>query len=214
MPTVQIARLKVTLEDIRPPIWRRVEVPLGLSFAQLSDVVLAAFGWTNSHLHEFELGERRIGMPDPDEWVTTGPPAGASDPLFDQLDADLRAAFTAPPPLEDEATVTLAAALDGEIARFLYRYDFGDDWCHAVELEALQDADPSLAYPRCIAGQRSCPPEDCGGLPGYEHLLAVLADPSHEEHAEMRAWCPSFEPEEFDLAAADAAVRDPQSYWE
>ena len=207
-PIARIARLTVTLEGIRPLIWRQVEVPLGFSFADLSDVILAAFGWSNSHLHEFEVGERRIGMPDPDGSAMPVVPTPRPDPLFDQLDPELRAAFAPLPALQDEATVSLAQALTDGPQGFAYRYDFGDDWTHTVEVSEITDSDPALVYPRCSAGARACPPEDCGGLPGYKHLLAVLADPSHEEHGKVRAWYPLLAPEKFELVAADEAVRN------
>ena len=110
MAGAEIARIKVTVKDIRPPIWRRLEVPLDFTFARLSDVILAAFGWTNSHLHEFEVGRRRIGMPDPDEdeWAPSAPEE--LHHLFPQLDPR-RAGLLVPLPLEDEARVTLAQGL-------------------------------------------------------------------------------------------------------
>ena len=199
-PVAEIARLKVTLKGIRPPIWRRLEVPVEMSLARLSDVILAAFGWTNSHMHEFAVGQRRIGMPDADDWQPPARPPAAA--LFGR------------PPLEDEATIDLAAVLVSRLRRLTYTYDFGDNWQHLVQVEEFQHRAASRVYPRCTAGRRSAPPEDCGGVCGYEHLLAVLADHGHEEHAELRAWCPSFDPQEFDLAAADAAVRQPPEDWQ
>ena len=212
MQADKIARLRVTMEGIRPPIWRRLEVPIEFTFAQLSGVILAAFGWSNYHLHEFEVGRRRIGMPDEDDWQAPvlSPemlPAGV------KIDPKLADLFSSPP-LEDEATVRLASVLESGVGRFVYRYDFGDDWQHLVRVEGLLPAQGDVTYPRCTAGRRSAPPEDCGGLPGYEHLLEVLADPAHGEYAELREWTPDFEPEEFDLAAADRAVKDPRGFWD
>ena len=210
MPAVEIARIKVTLKGIRPPIWRRLEVPVEMSMAHLSDVVLDAFGWSNSHLHQIEVGQRRIGMPDPDDWQ---PPVRSLDrsPVAAALDLGGLGART---PREDEATVDLAAALEDGLRRFTYVYDFGDNWKHLLAVEDVHATETALAYPRCTAGRRSAPPEDCGGTWGYEHLLQVLADPSHEEHAELREQHPFFDPDEFDLAAADEAVRNPPEYWE
>ncbi len=119
-----------------------------------------------------------------------------------------------PPPLEDEARVTLAQGLASGERRLLYRYDFGDDWRHLVQVEDVREAEATLTHPRCTAGRRAAPPEDCGGVWGYRHLLEVLADPAHDEYADLRNWCPCFEPEEFDLAAADEAVRHPLEYWD
>lgn len=183
MTTQDVARLKITLQGIDPPVWRRLEMPLAISFAQLSDVIQAAFGWTNSHLDEFEVGARRIGVPVADDWARP------------------RAC------LEDEASIMLGAALAGGARRLLYRYDFGDDWEHLLEVEKVYAAVASLRYPRCTGGRRAAPPEDCGGAPGYRQLLAVLADPSHEEYVELRAWAGGFDAETFDVAAADEAVR-------
>jgi len=118
------------------------------------------------------------------------------------------------PPFEDEARIDLAAALTDGVRKFSYTYDLGDDWEHVVQVEAVLPTEERLIYPRCTAGRRSCPPEDCGGVWGYEHLSQVLADPSHEEYTELHERCPYFQPEEFDLAAADEAVRHPPEYWE
>jgi hypothetical protein len=200
MQEALIARLKVTIKDIRPPIWRRVEVPLEFSFARLSDVILAAFGWSNSHLHEFRIGrDRHIVMAEvlEDE---------EGDPSLAELYTSLGD--------EDENALSLAQVLAGDVKRFVYTYDLGDDWEHVVQVEAVLPARERLLYPRCTAGRRCCPPEDCGGVWGYEHLLEVLADPAHDEYAELRDWCPYLQPEEFELAAADEAVRHPPEHWE
>jgi len=109
--------------------------------------------------------------------------------------------------LEDEATIRLRAALAEGARRLLHRYDFGDDWKHMLEVERVYPAVTSLRYPRCTDGRRAAPPEDCGSIVGHEDLLAVLADPGHEECAELRAWALGFDPEMLDIAAADEAVR-------
>jgi hypothetical protein len=206
----QVARLKVTLKGIRPPIWRRLELPLNLTMASVSDVIVAAFGWSNSHLHEFTIGRRRIGRPDPDDVRL---PLRLLNSPFAAAGADLVGLF-ARPPLEDESRIDLRAALAAGVRTFSYTYDFGDDWQHLVTVEAILPAERRFLYPRCTAGRRACPPEDCGGVWGYEHLLEVLADPSHEEYAELREQYPYFDPKAFDLAAADEAVRNPPEYWE
>jgi hypothetical protein len=204
-----IARLTVTLQGIRPLVWRRLEVPAAFSFTELSAVILAAFGWTNSHLHEFEVGPQRIGMPD----RHGGAVPIVSDPLdgvLAQVGIDL--GLRVSPSLEDEAAVALSDLLHRGVRSFTFIYDFGDDWRHLVTVEELQCAEEGVSYPRLVSGRHACPPEDCGGLPGYEHLIAVLADPGCKEYAELRSWCPSFDPEELDLVAADEAVRHPTEY--
>jgi hypothetical protein len=186
----EIARIKVTIQGIRPPIWRRLEVPSTISLADLSEVILAAFGWSNTHLHEFLAAERRIGSPDP---------------------GDGQAATS--PGLRDEARVTLGDLLATGLRRLSYTYDFGDEWKHSLLIEKLLAEDDTLTYPRCTAGRRAAPPEDCGGTFGYQDLLSALGDPDSPAHAELRDHYPFFDPEEFDLAAADRAVRNPASFW-
>jgi len=89
---------------------------------------------------------------------------------------------------------------------FVYAYDFGDDWRHKIDIEEVMPAEPGVTYPRCIKGKRACPPEDCGGAWRYPDLIAILADPEHEEHEEMKEWVESqrgglpFDPELFDPA--------------
>ncbi len=211
--TDQVARLKVTIKDIRPPIWRRLEVPTSFTFQQLNDVIQAAFGWTNSHLHEFRIGRRRIGMPSDDDTPISQVSALIRSIRAD-LPPDILEAISEPLPQEDEKTVTLAAVLASGQRRLEYVYDFGDDWRHDMLVERLSDREPGAVYPRCLTGRRSGPPEDCGGRWGYEHLLEILADPANEEYAELREWAPYFEPEEFDLSATDEAVRNPAEFWE
>jgi hypothetical protein len=156
-PPDTIYRLKVTLRDIRPPIWRRVEVPGHVSLHALHEILNEAMGWTDSHLHDFEIGGVEYTVPD------------------DDMDPDR--------PAEDDRRWRLDAVVTGVGTPFLYRYDFGDDWRHDVLVEAIDPPDPAVAYPRVTAGRRRCPPEDCGGPWGYAELLAVLADPGDPEHA-------------------------------
>ena len=92
--------------------------------------------------------------------------------------------------------------------RLLYRYDFGDGWEHDVALERVLEAEPDARYPRVIAGARACPPEDCGGEPGYDHLLEVLGNPGHPEHRELLRWVGgAFDPEVFDARATNRALQ-------
>lgn len=88
-------------------------------------------------------------------------------------------------------------------SKISYVYDFGDGWDHQVLVEKLLDRQPGTKYPRCIGGRRAAPPEDCGGIGGYEELLETLADPTHPEHAEMLEWLGLDNAERFDPAAFD-----------
>lgn len=167
-----VYQLRVTLDDTKPPIWRRVLVDGASTLDRLHDVIQAAFGWWNSHLHEFEVGRTRYGVPDPDD------------------DWD--------PPTHDERRVRLDS-IASEGSTFVYTYDFGDDWEHTIVVEKVRPADSTTTVPACIDGRRACPPEDCGGTWGYGELLEILADPTHPEHDERREWIGRpFDPEAFD----------------
>jgi hypothetical protein len=163
--------LKITLEEVEPPVWRRIQVPGSITLERLDMVIQKAMGWHNSHLHEFEVGGRRYGQPVQDE------------PEYK---------------VEPEWKLTLRAAV----------YDLGDDWGHEVLVEAIQAPAAPLKHPVCISGERACPPEDCGGAPGYANLLDVLRDRSHPEHRDMLAWAGrGFDPERFDPAAVNRKLR-------
>ena len=164
------ARLKVTLQNIRPAIWRRLQVPTNLSFGSLHDILQIAFGWTNSHLHQFQAGTMRIGTPD-------GEFDDPTDEKGTRLDQIL--------PICD---------------RIVYEYDFGDSWEHLIVVEALQPREEEVTYPRCTGGKRSGPPEDCGGPWGYGEFLKAIRDPSHEDHESMMEWIGGeFGPERFSI---------------
>jgi len=174
--TTQIYQLNIRLRDVRPPVWRRVQVPGELTLAELHKVIQTVMGWTNSHLHEFDIDGVRYGVPDPD---------------WDE------------PETLDESKVKLSQ-LVREDSGFRYTYDFGDDWHHDVTVENVHVPEPGTRYPCCVAGRRACPPEDVGGPWGYEEFLAALADPTHDEHAHWMEWAGGgFDAGDFDVAAAD-----------
>ena len=156
----RVYQLKVSLMGTEPSVWRRVRVVESTSLLNLHYVIQASFGWSDSHLHEFELDGVRYGSDDGPGW--------------------------GPRPKSEKRTQLGAIARQGN--RFVYTYDFGDDWRHEVAVETVMPAKPGARYPACVGGERACPPEDCGGVWGYERLLEVLADPSDEEHNEMREW--------------------------
>ncbi|WP_245517709.1 plasmid pRiA4b ORF-3 family protein [Methylorubrum sp. Q1] len=179
--TEQIARLRITLEGIEPAIWRQVEVPLNATLKALHDVIQAAFGWEGYHLHLFEVGEERYGAPDP-EWD------------------GLR-------PLRSEKAIYLATLIERGIERFGYTYDFGDDWRHEIAIEALEAADPAKEYPRFLSGARRAPPEDVGGVPGYEEFVRAMTHPRHREHKAMLTWHGGpYDPEDIGEAEIVAAL--------
>lgn len=173
-----VYQLKVTLSGTKPPIWRRLLVNGAATLHDIHEVIQAAFGWWNYHLYDFEFGRTRYGIPDPD-WDMGPPTRDARRTRFDSV------------------------ARPG--ASFTYTYDFGDNWQHKVTVEKVVPASPELTVPSCTDGRRAGPPEDCGGVWGYEELLAILADPTHEAHDERRTWMTGmvdgdgdFDPERFD----------------
>ncbi|ADZ69119.1 plasmid pRiA4b ORF-3 family protein [Polymorphum gilvum] len=174
-------QIKVQLIGIEPEIWRRIIVPGTLTLRELHAVLQGAMGWQDYHLHMFEIEGKRFEVPENDKF---GPEDGYAD----------------------ERKQTLAKILTKGM-EFLYVYDFGDNWKHLITVEDV--AAPASArhfMPRCIAGTRACPPEDCGGDYRYPEFLDALADPGHPEHRDMVDWAGGFEPEVFSLSQANALI--------
>ena len=173
-----IAQIKVSLQDVEPAIWRRLEVPAEIKLARLHVALQAAMGWQDYHLHAFRIGDIEYGLPDPDY-----EPMGV--------------------PLKDDRRATLRSLVSvGE--SFVYEYDFGDGWEHEILVEAVLAPRPRTRYPRVVDGARACPPEDVGGPPGYEGFLEAVGDPRHAEHDSMLDWAGgSFDAEAFDTDAAN-----------
>jgi hypothetical protein len=169
----RVFQLKATIVGIKPPVWRRVLVRESATLLDLHYVLQGAFGWSDCHLHEFEIDGVSYGADDGGGWWA---------------------------PVEDERRTRLGrVAKQG--TRIHYTYDFGDDWLHKVAVEKVLPADPKVRYPVCIGGKRACPPEDCGGVWGYEQLRAAISDPNHPQHEEMLEWVGgAFDPEDCDAA--------------
>jgi hypothetical protein len=180
-PRSSVHRVKVTLRGVRPPIWRRLDVPSAATLQQVHHIVQEAFGWQSYHMWVFETQAGDFGVPDPE----LGYRSAATKKLRD------------------------VAPQAGD--RIRYTYDFGDGWEHDILVEAVHPAESGITYPRCLAGRRACPPEDCGGVWGYEDLLRILADPADDEHEERLEWlgldsADQFDPATFDLAAVNTAL--------
>jgi pRiA4b ORF-3-like protein len=182
-PRVRLAvyQLKMALTGVEPSIWRRLLVPDTLTLDRLHWVFQRAMGWSGAHLHEVLIDGRRYGEPDPEAVL------GAVLP---------------------ERAVALRDVVPRENMGFVYMYDFGDNWRHDVLVEKILTAQKKLGMSVCLAGERHCPPEDCGGVPGYGELLAAIRDTGHPEHRAMRKWVGrQFDPEAFDVAAVNRALR-------
>jgi len=181
MSAATIARLKITLDGVKPVVLRRVEVPFNIRLDRLHLTIQAAMGWTNSHLYEIRAGG--VG------WSTLYPEADWPDDFLDARKARLGDV------LADVGAKTLR-----------YLYDFGDGWEHTIRIERLVDPEPGTLYPRLIGASGRCPPEDVGGPWGYADFLEAMHDSKHERHAEFAEWIG----EEFDpnLVDADRLAQD------
>jgi len=172
-----VYELKITLSDVEPAVWRRLRVPGNANLGWLHAVIQVAMGWTNSHLHQFEAGGRNYANP---HFELESP--GGSPPVADERGATLQKVV---PKLKDH---------------LIYEYDFGDSWLHVIAVEKITPAAPGAALvAQCLDGARACPPDDCGGPPGYDDLLRILGNPKHEEHESMKEWLDRpFDPDAFD----------------
>ena len=176
-------QLKITLRHSKPPIWRRVVVRADMRLDRLHRVIQAAMGWTDSHLHMFRVGRVYYGIPDRD---------------FDDFGDEML----------NEKEYTVADLAPVAKRKFIYEYDFGDSWEHEVLVEQVLPPDPDFKRPVCLAGANQRPPEDCGGIHGYYELLAVLADPKHEQHEEMKEWVGGgWDASRFDLEETNALLK-------
>jgi len=177
-----VLQVKISLLGVsKPPVWRRLLVPADIRLDRLHGVIQAAMGWEDYHMHTFSDGSREYGLADPE--------LGRSD----------------------ERRAILGRLLKREDERIRYTYDFGDDWEHEIVLERVLVAEPGVRYPLCLAGKGACPPEDCGGVWGYEELREALADPAHERHEEMLEWlglqtAAEFDPARFDVEEVNGAL--------
>ena len=176
-------QFKIKLLDIKPAIWRRIQVP-DCTLVDLHEYIQAAFGWENYHLHQYDIDGVQYSQPAPD-----GDDFGME--------------------FEDETHVLLSTLLPKSSgkAKWLYKYDFGDGWRHQVLFEGFPPADPKTKSPICLEGERACPPEDCGGPPGYEDYLDAIADHRNEHHEEMMEWRGPFDPLAFDAKKATKGMR-------
>ncbi len=194
MPTHErIYQFKVQMLGITPLVWRQIQVPESYSFWDLHVAIQDAMGWKDYHLHLFQVINpetglaESIGIPD-DEGFIDDPPT------LPGWELSIASYFTQ----------------SGTSAR--YEYDFGDDWQHEIILEDILPREEHQNHPLCLAGAQACPPEDCGGVHGFERMLEALRDPSHEEHQSMVDWIGTeYDPNAFN--PEDVRFDDPQERW-
>lgn len=189
-----VMQFHVVLNEIEPPIWRRIQVPYDYNFWDLHVAIQDAMGWLDYHLHHFEFprkGKRSkdlIGIPDFHQM-------GELDEVFPGWEIPVKSYFKT---LGIEST---------------YEYDYGDGWLHTVKLEGYMFREKGVKYPICLDGARACPPEDCGGFFRYENLLKIISDPSDPEFEAMRAWLgPEWQPELFNKE--DVKFDNPHKRWQ
>lgn len=177
-----IYQIKVTLNDSKPPIWRRVLVEDKTTLSKLHTILQTVMGWTDSHLHQFIINDEFYGDPEDDE--------------FGDLDT------------KNEKRYRLNQFVERKGFKFVYEYDFGDSWEHTVHIEAILPVEKGGQYPVCVAGKRACPLEDIGGVWGYDDFLKALADPKHPDHDDMvEELGEDFDPEFFDIKDVNLGLR-------
>jgi hypothetical protein len=185
-----VYRFKITLKNTRPPIWRRIETK-DVTLAKLHELTQTAMGWTNSHLHQFEIGDTRY-----------------TDPRFMEHAFDDFGAIS-----YAGVRVSDLVSQHGTKLRIDYEYDFGDGWQHSIVLEKVTAAEPEVRYPRCIDGDRACPPEDVGGVWGFTDFVEAITNSDHERHEEFLEWNGPFDPTEFDAKKATRRMKEGLSAW-
>lgn len=177
----RIARIRIELDGIDPSIWRRIEVPLTTSLKGLHEIIQAVMLFENYHLFRFEVGDKLYGIPDP-EWDHG-------------------------PAILEAKNIQLGALVEHDVGTFSYTYDFGDNWQHYVTIEVVIPADPAIDYPRFVDRARRAPPEDVGGIPGFEEFLLAMTKPRHLERRRLTAWYGrTFDPADIDLPTIKARI--------
>ena len=192
-PIAYVYEFKITLAGIRPAIWRMIQAPEKYTFWDLHVAIQDAMGWDDCHLHAFRMKSpetgvtETVGIPDEETWKE----GSQTIPGWECLMADW---FTS------------------KNARAVYQYDFGDSWEHVVELTQIVPAEHDVKYPVCVDGKRACPPEDCGGIWGYEEFLKAIKRPKHPRHKELLGWIGGhFAPEQFD--PKNVKFDNPEKRW-
>lgn len=173
-----VLQFKVSLQESKPEIWRTFQIEDNVTLYALHNVIQVVMNWTNAHLHMFKINGKSYAMPE----------------YFEEMEEEFL----------DEQDVKIADLNLAEGTSFVYIYDMGDSWSHKVTLEKIGEKGGNKKYPLCLDGKFACPPEDCGGMPGYYEMLKVLKDPKHEEYEDILDWLgDDFDPDFFDLDDAN-----------
>jgi hypothetical protein len=177
--TDKIFQIQIALKNFKPKIWRRILIPSDLLLTNFHKIIQTTMGWTNSHLHQFEKNRIFYSVKFEDD-----------DDFWDDMNqVDYK-----------KKKIRVSDLIKAEKEKMIYEYDFGDGWEHEIVLEKILPIDKTIKYPVCINGKMACPPEDCGGVWGYENMLEVLKQPDHEEYEGFNEWLgEGFDPEDFDI---------------
>lgn len=185
-----ICQFKISLNYSKPLIWRRIQVLESSTFWEFSCAIQDAMGWGGGHLHSFMFSDKK------NKWqmINIMVPLPDDDEHMDRI--------------IDERTAKIADYFGKISQQCKYEYDFGDGWVHTILLEKVLPIIADQKYPKCLAGKRACPPDDCGGIGGYENLIDILKKPKHPEHKEVKEWlgldfADDFDPEHFDPDEVD-----------
>ena len=185
-----VYRFKITLQDSDPAIWRRIETK-DVTLQELHVLIQTAMGWMNSHFHQFEIADTRY-----------------TDPRFMDEALDDFGAIE-----YSGIRVSDLVSEHGARLRIGYEYDFGDSWQHEVALEQVTNSEPGSRYPRCLDGERACPPEDVGGVYGFADYVEAVTNPDHSEHDELLEWNGPFDPAQFDATQATRRMKKGLPVW-
>ena len=180
----QIARIFVELKDVEPRIWRRFEVSLTTNLRAIHEIIQAVMPWEGYHLYQFTVGERVYGEPDPKD-------AAWGHKVY------------------HAKNMRISALVERSVTAIDYTYDFGDNWQHRIVIEHVGVASPDVDYPQFLGGERTAPPEDVGGPPGFLSFKEAMANRRHPEHKDMVRWFGGpFNPVEFDESTIASNVRN------
>ena len=176
----EVYKLDIRLNDIEPPIFRKVLVSNDVDLSTLHHILQITMGWNDTHLHQYLIDDKRYGTPDPD---------------FD--DGTM-----------EESSIKLRTAVKRPGDKMIYEYDFGDGWEHTITLEEILPYTHDIKLPQCISGERSCPPEDVGGAYAYQEFLEGYLNSSHPDHSNLIQWAGEyFEPEFFDIVEVNGLYK-------
>lgn len=186
-----IYQLSIELKGSHPLIWRRIQVTDDTLFTDLHDIIQISMGWESGHTYEFMINKTRV--------YDFGPDVDTGDNPYER----------------DSMDTSLSECVNMIKTRFTYVYDFGDSWEHTIKLEKILPETEGQEFPVCIEGERACPPEDCGGIWRYQHMLHVMADTNHPEHETIKEWLgQDWDADFFDIKQVNDTLQGYAEEWE